>query len=68
MRGRAPEGGLSAPAATGGDVTEAVLRNGLKVLIREYGIAPVVSFMVWYKVGSRNEARGMTGDRICSST
>jgi zinc protease len=49
-------------------VTEAVLRNGLKVLIREYGIAPVVSFMVWYKVGSRNEARGMTGDRICSST
>jgi len=50
-----------APAATVGDVTEAVLRNGLKVLIQEVRVAPVVSFMVWYKVGSRNESAGTTG-------
>ena len=42
-------------------VFEAVLENGLKVLIQEVRGAPVVSFMVWYKVGSRNETAGMTG-------
>ena len=42
-------------------VLETVLGNGLKVLIQEVHIAPVVSFMVWYKVGSRNESTGVTG-------
>ncbi|HEY3156617.1 MAG TPA: pitrilysin family protein [Candidatus Eisenbacteria bacterium] len=45
----------------GSPVFEAVLENGLKVLIQEVRGAPVVSFMVWYKVGSRNESTGMTG-------
>ena len=42
-------------------VFESVLDNGLKVLIQEVRGAPVVSFMVWYKVGSRNESAGTTG-------
>ena len=37
------------------------LDNGLKVLIRESHTAPVVSFWVWYRVGSRNEHTGITG-------
>ncbi len=42
-------------------VSETVLDNGLKVLIQEVHTAPVVSFMVWYRVGSRNETAGQTG-------
>jgi len=49
------------PVKKGSPVFEAVLANGLKVLIQETRGAPVVSFMVWYKVGSRNESTGMTG-------
>jgi zinc protease len=42
-------------------VFETALENGLKVLIREERTAPVVAFMVWYRVGSRNENVGITG-------
>ncbi len=42
-------------------VKETVLPNGLKVLTKEVHAAPVVSFNVWYKVGSRNEPFGKTG-------
>jgi zinc protease len=42
-------------------ITETVLPNGLKVLIKEVRGAPVVSFSVWYRVGSRNEHTGITG-------
>lgn len=42
-------------------VKETVLPNGLKVLTKEVHSAPVVSFSVWYKVGSRNEHTGITG-------
>jgi zinc protease len=42
-------------------VKETVLPNGLKVLTKEVHAAPVVSFNVWYKVGSRNETFGKTG-------
>jgi zinc protease len=42
-------------------VTEKVLSNGLKVLLKEEHKAPVVTFQVWYKVGSRNERLGTTG-------
>ena len=37
------------------------LANGLKVLLVENAVAPVVTFLVLYKVGSRNEAVGHTG-------
>jgi zinc protease len=43
------------------NVTEKVLPNGLKVLLKEEHKAPVVTFQIWYKVGSRNERLGTTG-------
>ncbi len=43
------------------NVTEKVLPNGLKVLLKEEHKAPVVTFQVWYRVGSRNEKLGTTG-------
>ena len=42
-------------------VYEEVLPNGLKVLLLENHKAPVVTFQVWYRVGSRNEEWGKTG-------
>lgn len=42
-------------------VHETALPNGLTVLVQPVHTAPVVSFMVWYKVGSRNESAGITG-------
>jgi len=42
-------------------VRETTLSNGLKVITKEVHAAPVVSFMIWYKVGSRNEQLGKTG-------
>lgn len=37
------------------------LDNGLTVVLREMHHAPVTSFWVWYRVGSRNEKAGRTG-------
>ncbi len=37
------------------------LANGLGVLLVEDHTAPVVTFWVWYRVGSRNEMPGATG-------
>ncbi len=37
------------------------LGNGLTVMIRESHTAPVASFWIWYRVGSRNEHLGITG-------
>src|SRR5512132_2517064 len=48
-----------APAAD--RVVAATLDNGLRVLLLEDHRSPIVSFQVWYRVGSRNEARGLTG-------
>ena len=44
-----------------GEVTEAVLDNGLKVLFLEDHKSPAVTFQVWYRVGSRNEKDGKSG-------
>jgi zinc protease len=41
--------------------TKAKLSNGLVVLLKEIHSAPIVSHWVWYRVGSRNEAPGITG-------
>ncbi len=43
------------------NVTEKVLPNGLKILLKEEHKSPVVTFQIWYKVGSRNECLGKTG-------
>jgi zinc protease len=37
------------------------LPNGLTMLTREAHAAPVASFWIWYRVGSRNEHTGITG-------
>ena len=42
-------------------IRRVVLGNGLTVLLREMHHAPVASFWVWYRVGSRNERAGTTG-------
>ncbi len=42
-------------------VRETVLDNGLKVLIQEVHTAPLASVWCWYRVGSKDEAPGVTG-------
>jgi len=37
------------------------LPNGLQVILRESHVAPVASFWIFYRVGSRNEQPGLTG-------
>ncbi|MBN1259708.1 MAG: insulinase family protein [Anaerolineae bacterium] len=43
------------------NLLKTTLDNGLTVLVRESHTAPVTSFWVWYRVGSRNEHLGITG-------
>jgi len=42
-------------------VTRISLSNGLLVLLKEIHTAPLISFWVWYRVGSRDEMPGTTG-------
>ncbi len=42
-------------------VTRHVLKNGLVVLLKEVHNAPLISWWVLYRVGSRNEPTGTTG-------
>lgn len=42
-------------------VTKTILDNGLTVILKPMHHAPVATFMVWYRVGSRNERAGQTG-------
>ena len=42
-------------------VHKTTLHNGLTVVLKEMHHAPVASFMVWYRVGSRQETPGNTG-------
>ena len=42
-------------------VFETILPNGLKVILLEDHKAPLITFQVWYRVGSRNEEWGKTG-------
>lgn len=61
-----PGAALAAPAiettqTIAGPVQEYTLKNGMKVILKENHAAPVVTWVVTYKVGSRNEATGWTG-------
>ena len=40
---------------------ETALSNGLRVILLENHKAPLITFHVWYRVGSRNEEWGKTG-------
>jgi zinc protease len=42
-------------------VHEEVLENGLRVLVQEVHTAPLASVWCWYRVGSKDEAPGLTG-------
>jgi zinc protease len=52
---------LCLPLVASAEVREYQLDNGLKVLITEDHKAPVATFQVWYRVGSRNEPAGKAG-------
>ncbi len=43
------------------NLLKTTLDNGLRLLLQERHTAPVISFWVWYRVGSRNEHLGITG-------
>lgn len=43
------------------EIREEHLDNGLMVLLSPVRTAPVATFWVWYRVGSRNEVQGVTG-------
>ena len=42
-------------------LTKTRLPNGLQVILKESHVAPVASFWIYYRVGSRNELPGTTG-------
>jgi len=52
---------LTAEAKLADQVFETTLDNGMKVILLENHKAPLVTFQVWYRVGSRNEIWGKTG-------
>src|SRR5437868_14483927 len=53
------------PTAQTFDITQGVKRtqlpNGLTLLTKEIHGKPIVSTIIWYRVGSRNEELGQTG-------
>ncbi len=49
------------PAAHAELAQERVLRNGMKVIVKEDHRAPTVAHMIWYKAGSMDEQNGTTG-------
>ena len=53
--------GSPGTAAESPRVLAATLDNGLRVLLLEDHRSPIVTLQLWYRVGSRNEARGATG-------
>jgi zinc protease len=52
---------IDASTLAGDAVRRTVLENGLTVLTRELHASPIVTAMIWYRVGSRNEELGQTG-------
>ncbi|MFK5894007.1 MAG: pitrilysin family protein [Pseudomonadota bacterium] len=52
---------LQTASAASDKVTEKLLKNGMKVIVKEDHRAPVVVSQIWYKVGSSYESDGTTG-------
>ncbi|MGC1780244.1 MAG: pitrilysin family protein [Xanthobacteraceae bacterium] len=52
---------LAAPAVDGPAVASFTLSNGLQVVVVQDHRAPVVTHMVWYKVGAADETPGKSG-------
>ncbi|MEL6905380.1 MAG: pitrilysin family protein [Planctomycetota bacterium] len=53
--------GTAAPAYCGAAVHERSLSNGMRVLVAERHLDPVVAVMVWYDVGARHEPFEVAG-------
>jgi zinc protease len=51
----------AAPALATSGAVQRTLPNGLRVIVRPRRTAPVVTSMIWYRVGSRDELPGATG-------
>lgn len=43
------------------EITEFILPNGLKLVVKPDQRSPIAIFQIWYKVGSANEQKGHTG-------
>jgi zinc protease len=43
------------------EIVKHTLDNGLTIVLKESHHAPVTTFWIWYRVGSRNELPGITG-------
>jgi zinc protease len=54
-------GSLISPSAAAPDVTHFTLKNGLEVVVIPDRRTPVVTHMVWYKVGAADEEPGKSG-------
>jgi len=52
---------VTAHAAAGPDVTDFTLPNGLEIVVIPDHRAPVVTHMIWYKVGAADETPGKSG-------
>jgi zinc protease len=53
---------ISLPLTAGAEpARECMLKNGMKVIVKEDHRAPTVAHMVWYKAGSVDEQNGTTG-------
>lgn len=59
--GKLAAGDVSAAPVIGADVTVASLDNGMQVVVIPDHRAPVVTHMVWYKVGAADEVPGKSG-------
>jgi zinc protease len=52
---------IDSSTISGDVVRRTVLDNGLTIVTRELHTSPIVTAMIWYRVGSRNEELGQTG-------
>jgi len=50
-----------ASAAQTPPAQEIMLKNGMKIIVKEDHRAPTVAHMIWYKIGSMDEINGTTG-------
>jgi len=53
--------GAAASAHAGSDISHFTLANGLEVVVVPDHRAPVVTHMIWYKVGAADETPGKSG-------
>ena len=52
---------MSSMTLAADDISELVLPNGLKIIVKPDQRSPIAVFQIWYKVGSANEQQGYTG-------